>query len=147
MLGFPRTITIFPPALLALLIPNTTANHTITYTNSLPIEEPGTFQEGRILEDQRLAVADSGKRSIGVMECKERGVNLEHQEKSVDFEYEEIIVDLECEETGVNLGCKETNVHLECKEIGVKLECKGIGVNLECKRIGVNWSTRKQMLT
>ena len=28
----PRTITVFPPALLALLIPNTTANHTITYT-------------------------------------------------------------------------------------------------------------------
>ena len=30
----PRTITIFLPALLALLIPNTTANHTITYTNN-----------------------------------------------------------------------------------------------------------------
>ena len=28
-----RTITIFLPALHALLIPNTTPNHTITYTN------------------------------------------------------------------------------------------------------------------
>ena len=28
----PHTITIFLPVLLALLIPNTTANHTITYT-------------------------------------------------------------------------------------------------------------------
>ena len=33
----PRTITIFPPALLTLLIPNTTANHTITYTNTMGI--------------------------------------------------------------------------------------------------------------
>ena len=32
-LAAPHTITIFLPALLALLIPNTTANHTITYTN------------------------------------------------------------------------------------------------------------------
>ena len=29
----PHTITVFLPALLALLIPNTTANNTITYTN------------------------------------------------------------------------------------------------------------------
>ena len=29
----PRTITIFLPALLTLLIPNTTANNTITYIN------------------------------------------------------------------------------------------------------------------
>ena len=28
----PHTITIFPPALLTLLIPNTRANHIITYT-------------------------------------------------------------------------------------------------------------------
>ena len=31
--NLPHTITVFPPALLTLLIPNTTANHTITYTN------------------------------------------------------------------------------------------------------------------
>ena len=91
----------------------TVCDSTVTMNNSLPIEEPGALQEGRILEDQKLAVADSGKRSIGVMECKERDVNLQDQEKSVDLEYEEIIVDLECEETGINLGCKETNVHLE----------------------------------
>ena len=33
--GSPPTITVFPPALPALLIPNTTANHTITYTNTV----------------------------------------------------------------------------------------------------------------
>ena len=31
----PRTITIFLPALLALLIPSTTANPTMTYTNNI----------------------------------------------------------------------------------------------------------------
>ena len=31
------TITVFPPALLALLIPNSTANHTVTYTNTTHI--------------------------------------------------------------------------------------------------------------
>ena len=33
VLATPHTITIFLPALLALLIPNTTTNHTITHTN------------------------------------------------------------------------------------------------------------------
>ena len=36
-LAAPHTFTIFLPALLALLIPNTTANHTITYTNPICI--------------------------------------------------------------------------------------------------------------
>ena len=116
----------------------TVCDSTVTMNNSLPIEEPGALQEGRISEDQRLAVTDSGKRSIGVVECKKRGVNLEDQDKSVDLEYEEIIVDLECEETGVNLGCEETSVDLECEEIGVNLECKETSVDLECKERDVN---------
>ena len=116
----------------------TVCDSTVTMNNSLPIEEPGALQEGRISEDQRVAVTDSGKRSIGVVDCKKRGVNLEYQDKSVDLEYEEIIVDLKCEETGVNLGCKETSVDLECEEIGVNLECKETSVDLECKERDVD---------
>ena len=40
----PHTITIFIPALLALLIPNTTANHTITYLIGRPfLANPVTY--------------------------------------------------------------------------------------------------------
>ena len=41
VLGFTSHYYSFPPALLALLIPNTTANHTITYTNTIEVPYEG----------------------------------------------------------------------------------------------------------
>ena len=37
-LASPRTITALLPAILALLIPNTTANHTIAYNNLVKLK-------------------------------------------------------------------------------------------------------------
>ena len=56
-----RTITIFLHALLALLIPNTTANHIITYTNVLVLVytyNDNEYQDGLVSDDfkSRLTV-------------------------------------------------------------------------------------------
>ena len=50
------TITIFLFALFALLIPNTTTNHTITYTKPIPCEsllEKGIYSSGTVRKTRR----------------------------------------------------------------------------------------------
>ena len=88
--------------------------------NSLVIEEPGALQDDRISEDQMLIV-HSIERSIGVVECEERSVNLDYGEKGINFEYEERGVNLDYEERGVNLEYEENCVNIECGERDVDI--------------------------
>ena len=107
----------------------TVSDSTATMNNSLPIEEPGALQDNRISEDQIL-ITDSGERSIGVVECEERSINLDCEEKGINLEYEERGVDLDYDEKSVDLKYEERGVYLEYEESCVNLECEKRDVDI-----------------